>query len=70
MYNALVPADTTSFGGYGFSYHAFTYGGFGWAFALILDLCIPPHIRPTGDDEDEEGEQKYDYEDQTAVELW
>ena len=66
MYNALIPADTTNWGGHGFSYHAIVYDLIGWAGAFILDLIVPPHIRPYDDNdaaEEEEDQEKYNYEE-------
>ena len=71
MYNALIPSSKTSFGGHGFSYQALVYDFAGGAFALILDLVVPPHIRGEGPEEDEdELDQKFDYEEQTDFEMW
>ena len=46
--DALVPWELAGWiGGGGFSYWDVAYGSFALVLALVTDLIVPPHIRPT-----------------------
>ena len=54
----------TFFGGRGFSTVAIVYDLAGWTLALVADLIVPPHIRPSKKKEEEEDvNEKFDYEE-------
>ena len=57
--DAVIPTSWQHFwAADGFSWANVVYGLVGWGFALLLDLVVPPHIRPKRKKEDKEDEEE------------